>query len=102
MAVSDGRAGSSDGKLWGLCRIPFLQTGSSGAGSGGGASSTNTSSSLTHHQHHLGGGQVGGALGSRAQQSSGGSSVSSVARSIVPTRRRLRLDPSNKLYFPCK
>ena len=29
-------------------------------------------------------------------------SVSSVARSLLPTRRRLRLDPSNKLYFPCK
>ncbi|CAO2823767.1 unnamed protein product [Amaranthus hypochondriacus] len=27
-------------------------------------------------------------------------SVSSVARSLLPTRRRLRLDPSNKLYFP--
>lgn len=30
----------------------------------------------------------------------GGSSVSSVARSLLPTRRRLRLDPANKLYFP--
>lgn len=100
MAVADGRVGSSDGKLWGLCRIPFLQTGSSGAGGGGGTSSTNSSSSLTHHQHPLAGGQVGGALGSRAQQSSGGNSVSSVARSILPTRRRLRLDPPNKLYFP--
>ncbi|PIA34396.1 hypothetical protein AQUCO_03800185v1 [Aquilegia coerulea] len=27
-------------------------------------------------------------------------SVSSVARSLLPTRRRLRLDPSTKLYFP--
>ncbi|RDX69574.1 Vesicle-associated protein 4-2, partial [Mucuna pruriens] len=27
-------------------------------------------------------------------------SVSSVARSFLPTRRRLKLDPSNKLYFP--
>ncbi|KAH0469073.1 hypothetical protein IEQ34_002305 [Dendrobium chrysotoxum] len=100
MAVADGRAGSSDGKLWGLCRLPFWQAGSSGAGGGGGTSSTNSSSSLTHHQHHHGSGQVGGALGPRAQQSSGGSSVSSVARSILPTRRRLRLDPPNKLYFP--
>jgi hypothetical protein len=29
-------------------------------------------------------------------------SVSSVARSLLPTRRRLKLDPSSKLYFPCK
>ncbi|KAK1549325.1 hypothetical protein Q3G72_022593 [Acer saccharum] len=27
-------------------------------------------------------------------------SVSHVARAILPTRRRLKLDPSNKLYFP--
>ncbi|KAF7841959.1 vesicle-associated protein 4-2 [Senna tora] len=27
-------------------------------------------------------------------------SVSSVARLLLPTRRRLKLDPSNKLYFP--
>lgn len=101
MAVADGRAGSSDGKLWGLCRLPFWQAGSSGAGGGGGTSSTNSSSSLTHHQHHHGGGQLGGALGPRGQQSSGGNTVSSVARSILPTRRRLRLDPPNKLYFPC-
>ncbi|XP_020595631.1 vesicle-associated protein 4-2-like isoform X2 [Phalaenopsis equestris] len=100
MAVADDRAGSSDGKIWGLCPIPFWQTGSSSAGGGGGNSSTNSSSSLTHHQHHLGVGQVAGALGSRAQHSSGGSSVSSVAKSIFPTRRRLRLDPPNKLYFP--
>ncbi|KAI0527282.1 hypothetical protein KFK09_002881 [Dendrobium nobile] len=100
MAVADGRAGSSDGKLWGLCRLPFWQAGTSGAGGGGGTSSTNSSSSLTHHQHHHGSGQLGGALGPRAQQSSGGNSVSSVAKSILPTRRRLRLDPPNKLYFP--
>lgn len=30
------------------------------------------------------------------------SSVSSVARSLLPTRRRLRLDPATKLYFPCE
>lgn len=28
-------------------------------------------------------------------------SVSSLARSLLPTRRRLKLDPSSKLYFPC-
>ena len=27
--------------------------------------------------------------------------VSSMAKSFLPTRRRLRLDPSNKLFFPC-
>ncbi|KAJ1383792.1 PapD-like superfamily, partial [Sesbania bispinosa] len=33
-----------------------------------------------------------------AQSSS--KTVSSVARSLLPPRRRLRLDPSNHLYFP--
>jgi len=27
--------------------------------------------------------------------------MSSVARSLLPARRRLRLDPSSYLYFPC-
>ncbi len=31
---------------------------------------------------------------------SSSSTVSSVARSFLPTRRRLRLDPANNLYFP--
>lgn len=32
--------------------------------------------------------------------SGAGSSVSSMAKSLLPIRRRLRLDPSTKLYFP--
>ncbi|XP_074269976.1 vesicle-associated protein 4-2-like [Silene latifolia] len=39
-------------------------------------------------------------LNSSSSSSNGITSVSSVARSLLPTRRRLRLDPSNKLYFP--
>lgn len=103
MSVADDSLGKPDKNLWGLFRNPFKQKRPSVArgGSGGGFSSTN--SSLTHHQHHLAGGQVGptsGAVGFRAQQGSRGVSVSSVTRSILPKRRRLRLDPSTKLYFP--
>lgn len=29
-------------------------------------------------------------------------SMSSVARSLLPTKRRLKLDPPSKLYFPCE
>lgn len=29
-------------------------------------------------------------------------SMSSVARSLLPSKRRLKLDPSSKLYFPCE
>lgn len=104
MAIADESLGASDGKFWGLFRIPFRQRGNSSERGGGGMSSMNAPS-LTHNQHHhgVGGGQVGpasGTLGSRAQQSSGRSSISSAARSLLPTRRRLRLDPPNKLYFP--
>ncbi|KAJ0500639.1 hypothetical protein HanHA300_Chr11g0391691 [Helianthus annuus] len=28
--------------------------------------------------------------------------LSSVAKSLLPARRRLRLDPANNLYFPCE
>jgi hypothetical protein len=37
----------------------------------------------------------------RAPSGSGGGGVK-VIRSLLPTRRRLRLDPPAKLYFPCK
>ncbi|KAG0483897.1 hypothetical protein HPP92_011981 [Vanilla planifolia] len=108
MSISDERRMASvDGKIWSLCRLPFWQSVSSagcvGGGGGGGTSSTSSSSSLTHHQHHLGGVLLVKANGphrSRAEQSSGGSSVSTVTRSLLPTRRRLRLDPPKKLYFP--
>ncbi|KAK8919213.1 Vesicle-associated protein 4-2 [Platanthera zijinensis] len=105
MSVADDTLGTPEKKLWGLFQNPFRQKRPSagrGGGGGGGFSSAN-SSSLTHHQHHLTGGQVdptSGSVGSRAQQSTGGVSVSSVTRSLLPKRRRLRLDPSNKLYFP--
>ncbi|KAK8952731.1 Vesicle-associated protein 4-1 [Platanthera guangdongensis] len=103
MSVADDTLGTPEKKLWGLFQNPFRQKRpSAGRGGGGGFSSAN-SSSLIHHQHHLTGGQVdptSGSVGSRAQQSTGGVSVSSVTRSLLPKRRRLRLDPSNKLYFP--
>ncbi|XP_058090213.1 vesicle-associated protein 4-2-like [Magnolia sinica] len=73
-----------DGKVWSLCRMPFWQMGNS----------SSSSSSSQHHlqqqpqQHHI--------EGSNPHPSS----VSSVAKSLLPTRRRLRLDPSSKLYFP--
>ncbi|XP_020576755.1 vesicle-associated protein 4-2-like [Phalaenopsis equestris] len=91
MAAAVGREESSDGKLWGICRIPFWNNGSTG----GGKLTTNSVSSLKHHPHDLDGRQVG-----PAQQNSGERSVASTARSLLPRRRRLRLDPPNKLYFP--
>jgi hypothetical protein len=40
----------------------------------------------------------GGAEGSAGSSSSSGAAA---IRSLLPTRRRLRLDPPSKLYFPC-
>ncbi|XP_074329870.1 vesicle-associated protein 4-2 [Apium graveolens] len=80
----------SDGKVWGLFKLPFRN----------GANSTPSSSQ--NNQHHQNQSQTNGSVDgvSNSQSSSSSSSVSSVARSLIPTRRRLRLDPSNKLYFP--
>lgn len=77
----------SDGKVWGLFKLPFRQ-------SGGNSNSSSTSSHNVHQLHSQSNHLV---EGSNPHASN---SVSSVARSLLPTRRRLRLDPSNKLYFP--
>ncbi|RZS00603.1 hypothetical protein BHM03_00030324, partial [Ensete ventricosum] len=107
MAIADGKA---DGKGWGIFRLRFFG-GGGGGGGGAGSSSSNSSStlSLTHHRHsRLSGrsqmGQVygGAAAAPAARRNPGASSISSVARSLLPTRRRLRLDPTSKLYFPCE
>lgn len=91
MAMVDNRPpseGGGGGKVWGLFKLPFRNTGNS---------TTHTTTSSSTYQTE----------GSNTQNSnnhqglSASNSVSSVARSLLPTRRRLRLDPSNKLYFPC-
>ena len=100
MPIPDEDTAPTDGRPWGLCRMPFWQgsAASSGGGGGGGGSSTNSSSSLTHHQHYPGQVQAEGSNSQRLGPPGG--SVSSVAWSLLPTRRRLRLDPATKLYFP--
>ncbi|KAG6419116.1 hypothetical protein SASPL_121326 [Salvia splendens] len=82
----------SDGKVWGLFKMPFRNS----------QPASSSSSDFAHYQHNYGHGsnathsQVEGS----GAHAAAGSSVSSVARSLLPTRRRLKLDPSNKLYFP--
>ncbi|KAJ9690269.1 hypothetical protein PVL29_012761 [Vitis rotundifolia] len=88
MAVPDQRS-HSDGKVWGFFKLPFRGNNNITMSS----SSTSHSSHLQHH-HNQSNMQVEGSN----LHTSG--SVSSVARSLLPTRRRLRLDPSKKLYFP--
>lgn len=90
MAITDEKT-PSDGKAWNFFKRPFLHSSNS---------NTNTSSHSAHHPQNIHSAsnnvQVEG-----SNPLHGSNSVSSVARSLLPARRRLKLDPSNKLYFPC-
>ncbi|KAA8523822.1 hypothetical protein F0562_010245 [Nyssa sinensis] len=79
MAIADKHRSHSDGKLWRLC--PFWQSGTA----------SSSSSSSTQNLHNL---------NQSHQNGVGSNTVSLVARSLLPVRRRLRLDPANNLYFP--
>lgn len=91
MAIETEQKSSSDGKVWGFFKLPFRQSGNN---------TSMTSSSSTSSASNLHGQSQPYAEGSNPHGSA--NSVSSVAKSFLPTRRRLKLDPSNKLYFPCK
>ncbi|KAL2472854.1 Vesicle-associated protein 4-1 [Forsythia ovata] len=81
MAIADGQ---HQQKKWRLCPIWQSATASSSS------SAQNLHNNSQNNYHHNG-------VSSDAR---GASTVSSVARSILPARRRLRFDPSNNLYFP--
>lgn len=89
MEVESEKSGSV-GKVWSFCRKPFWQTTHTPS------SSSSSTSYNTHnvHQNNL------QSVDRSGQHSS--TTVSSVAKSFLPTKRRLRLDPTNKLYFPCR
>ncbi|KAJ6298042.1 hypothetical protein OIU76_019215 [Salix suchowensis] len=90
MAISDRHKTNGDHsmKLFRLC--PFWPKATN--------SSSSSSTQNLNHSHK------GSSNSSRsvAVNSSGlkSTTISSVARSLLPSRRRLRLDPSNNLYFP--
>ncbi|XP_040990104.1 vesicle-associated protein 4-1-like isoform X2 [Juglans microcarpa x Juglans regia] len=79
----------SDLKLFRLC--PFWQSGNT-------SSSSSSTQNLTHSNRGQGNHSNRQAEGPISKSSS--KTVSSVARSLLPPRRRLRLDPANNLYFP--
>ncbi|XAR53682.1 hypothetical protein NMG60_11022327 [Bertholletia excelsa] len=83
MAVGDQKS-PSDGKILRLFKLPFRH-------------SANTNSNDGPHERNQTDSRV---EGSNPHNNSSSSSVSSVARFLLPRRRRLRLDPSRKLYFP--
>ncbi|KAK9285182.1 hypothetical protein L1049_024369 [Liquidambar formosana] len=85
MAVAGEKSGF-EGKGWSLCRMPFWQPNNI-------SSSSSVSSHSFRQQNHS------HQFGERPNVHSS-VTVSSMAKSFLPTRRRLRLDPPNKLYFP--
>ncbi|KAK7257470.1 hypothetical protein RIF29_31480 [Crotalaria pallida] len=101
-AVENEKAGWSDGKVWSFCKMPFWQTTTHASSSSSSSSSTSSASSTMFssmhsssvHQHS----QILQSLDRSTLPPS--TTVSSVAKSLLPNRRRLRLDPPNKLYFP--
>ncbi|WZY69105.1 hypothetical protein YC2023_001345 [Brassica napus] len=107
--ASDGRGG------WGFFKIPFRNSSGRGNAASSAAtspfpsSSSSTSSHLHNHHHHhnnhhhhhqLGYNGPHGDGSGQNQHPTPSPSVSSVAKSFLPTKRRLKLDPSEKLYFP--
>ena len=92
MAVAEPKP-HSEPKVWNFFKLPFRHSSASS-----GAAPSNTTSS--HSYHHTNPNPHNPPLeGSTTSHTS--NSVSSVARSLLPTRHRLKLDPSSKLFFPC-
>lgn len=87
--MAEQESPADSGKVWNLFKIPFRHSASSG------------SSSSSHQNPQLGLSNSYNGGSNQQQQQASRNSVGFVARSLLPTRRRLRLDPSNKLYFPC-
>eukprot|EP00258_Populus_trichocarpa_P003675 XP_002304997.2 vesicle-associated protein 4-2 isoform X1 [Populus trichocarpa] len=110
MAIADQRSptdntpSNNNSKVWGFLKLPFL--GGSNTNTTPSSSTTNTPTSTMmmmqqqqqqHHHHHN---HQPNSLIEGSNPPLASNSVSSVARSLLPTRRRLKLDPSSKLYFP--
>ncbi|GAB4826841.1 Vesicle-associated protein 4-2 [Ancistrocladus abbreviatus] len=88
---------SEGGKVWGLFKLPFRQATQFSSSSSSSSSAFQHKNGFQHNQSQSSSGNLVGE-GSNSGSSSG--SVSSVARSFLPARRRLRLDPTSKLFFP--
>ncbi|KAJ4748439.1 Vesicle-associated protein 4-2 [Rhynchospora pubera] len=64
------------------------------------SSSAMTQTLGNSYQNQRRGQVLDGSGAESAARRAGGASVSSIARSLIPHRRRLRLDPPTKLFFP--
>ncbi|CAN4103381.1 unnamed protein product [Withania somnifera] len=87
----------SDGKIvWGLCKLPFWHSNNSSLA----ASSSSVASSSSSFRQQQQQQQHNGVSVDHHSNIHASLKVSSVAKSFLPTRRKLSLDPQNKLYFP--
>ncbi|KAL7250437.1 hypothetical protein ACSBR1_012448 [Camellia fascicularis] len=75
-------------KVWNFCNMPFWQSNSTGS-----SLSSSSSSNRVYRQSPVVG-QITTNVGSYSNK------ISSMVMSLLPARRRLCLDPPNKLYFP--
>ncbi|CAH2071689.1 unnamed protein product [Thlaspi arvense] len=111
MALTEEKS-DSDGRRWGLFKLPFRNSNSQASSSSSMATSSSSSApssdlnqNYIHQSRHFryhGPPAVEG-LGQNQnhhQPATTIPSMSSVARSLLPTKRRLKLDPPAKLYFP--
>ncbi|XP_033136444.1 vesicle-associated protein 4-3 isoform X2 [Brassica rapa] len=104
MALTSGKS-DSDGRRRSLFKLPFRNSSDHQATSSSSSSSSHLSDNYIHQSRHFryqGPRPVVERLGQTHRQQPAATipSMSSVARSILPTKRRLKLDPSSKLYFP--
>ncbi|KAL2944015.1 Vesicle-associated protein 4-2 [Bienertia sinuspersici] len=101
-----GRSHSSEMKLWKLCNLWNSSNNNNNNNNHNHTSSSSSSTQQLHqssnHSNHRSNydanhhGVAGGGGGVPKSKPT----VSSVARSLLPAKRRLRLDPPNHLYFP--
>ncbi|RAL41803.1 hypothetical protein DM860_008985 [Cuscuta australis] len=80
----------SETKSWSICKLPFWNSTN--------LSSSSSSTSSYRLQHNNG--FAGYHQPSNLHSASSAKPTSINIKSLLPTRRRLSLDPSNKLYFP--
>ncbi|CAF2042427.1 hypothetical protein BRARA_I02179 [Brassica rapa] len=104
MALTSEKS-DSDGRRRSLFKLPFRNSSDHQATSSSSSSSSHLSDNYIHQSRHFryqGPRPVVEPLGQTHHQPPAATipSMSSVARSLLPTKRRLKLDPSSKLYFP--
>ncbi|XP_030459517.1 vesicle-associated protein 4-2-like [Syzygium oleosum] len=90
MALDQDRAEGDHKKLWSHLKMPFWQStvsSPSPATSSAAPASSFQQNQSAHLDHQL-------------SDHHSASAVAAMAKSLLPSRRRLRLDPPNKLFFP--